>query len=718
MRKIMWMVLLALCLLPCAAFTDEFSGKSMDEAWMVLDLAGSNIVSQQEGCLAINTVEGSQQNATANTGVKVLRKALQGEWIIETDQIETTIHDQESLHGLVIWADENNYIVLGTAGKRAKVQGVIGGQDTGLIARESAMRYMRVRKITRGKDYATYHFYVGGSGYQSLQWIGQYEDTTHALDEAMYGLLSASALEGGAVYDSFTERLPIGEFDAFIGRQPDGIWELGTGVKGTLSKSLRLSGTEEALPQLALRYGFCEDWVIDTNLLYRPDTEAINGLLVARDERNFLLFGARGNDQVTAIMCRNGAVQELAAIESDHCRFLIMKEGDKYILCHSRDASEWMELCCYADDQGILKRARYGFGCWGDALAEVSYGFFRERQTPDGQILGVKCLTEIAQVLGRGEEVINNTSEIKFLGADLGHFLDAGDRVYQMFGDSNTSMNQAGTFWSNSLAVIEDDDPSDGLTFSRIISDPDGTPKEVIKSRHINYDEVTCIPNTGVIVGDRIYYHYMSVHHWMPEGHWDVNGSGWAWSDDGGENFTREPLCFAGDSGFIITCALKQDDYIYLYGTPSSKFEGVRLARFREEDILDESKYEYCTGEDENGNTLWSPHVKDAVEVIPGCTGEFCVIYHPQIDRYLMLNQNVHTMDIELRESACLTGGFGAPVTLVDHTIPRFNEYVYSPNTLSRYLADDGRSMYFTMTRWNPYMVYWEKAELLLREAE
>lgn len=717
MRKTAWLLLLVLCLLPYTAFGDEFSGKDIGSAWTVFAPSEENAVQQHNGRLTITTSEGCLQNADVNAGVKVLRKALEGEWIIETDQVTKNVQGQGCQHGLVIWADEQNYLVFGSTGKRAKVQGVIGRQETGEIARSNSMRYMRIRKITRGQEYATYHFYIGSSGYQSLQWIGQYEDRSHALDEAMYGLLGASDTESSAVYDSFTERLAIGEFDAFTGQQADGIWQLGTGVTARAGKALRLSGTAEALPHLALRPAYCEDWVIDTSLQERVDNEVVNGLLVAKDEDNFLLLGARGKERVAAILCVNGVEKELAAVQSGHTRFLIRKEGNEYVLCHSQDASEWLELCRYTDTDSVLANAKYGLGCWGGDFAEVAYSFFRERQTPEGQILGVKSLTEIGPVLGRGANVINNTSEKQFLGADLGHFLEVGDRVYQMFGDSNTATNQTGTFWSNTLAIIEDDDPSDGLTFSEIITDQDGTPKEVIKARHKEYDEVTCIPNTGVTIGDRIYYHYMSVYHWMPEGHWDVNGSGWAWSDDGGQTFIRESLCFAGDSGFIITCALRQDDYIYLYGIPSSKFEGVRLARFKEEDILDESKYEYCIGEDENGSALWSPRVEDAVEVIPGCTGEFCVIYHPEIGKYLILNQNVHTMDIEVRESDRLTGGFGTPVTLVDHTIPQFSEYIYSPNTLSRYLVDGGKTMYFTMTRWNPYMVYWEKAELILRKA-
>lgn len=714
MKKTIGILLLVLCLLPGAALCDEFSGKTIGDVWTVIAHTGD--VQQQNGRLTLTTAGDCRQNAACNGGVKVLREALEGEWIIETDQVEKTIQGQECQQGMVIWKDENNYLAFGSAGKRSKVQGVIGGVDTGLIARGSSMRYMRIRKITRGQEYATYHFYTSGSGYQTLQWIGKYEDTTHALDGAMYGLIAASELESGAVYDSFTERLPVGEFDAFPGQQMDGIWTLDAGVRGSTGKALRLSGTPESLPQLALRPAYCEDWVIDTSLLERMGGDAVNGLLVQKDAQNFLLLGARGKEEVTAILCRGGAAEELASVPSADTRFLIRKEGNEYVLCHSQDASEWSELCRLTDADGVLDGARYGFGCWGDAFAGASYGFFRERQTPDGDILGVKRLTEIGQVLGRGDDVINNTAEKGFLGADLGHFLESGDKVYQMFGDSNTDVNQNGVFWSNTLAVIADEDPSDGLTFESIVSEPSGKPREVIKARHKDYDEVTCIPNTGVAVGDRLYYHYMSVFHWMPEGHWDVNGSGWAWSDDGGESFTREPLCFAGDSGFIITCALRQEGYIYLYGIPSSKFEGVRLARFREEDILDESKYEYCMGEDETGAALWSADVEDAVEVIPGCTGEFCVIQHPQTGKYLILNQNVHTMDIELRQSDRPTGGFGAPVTLVDHTIPAFSEYIYSPNTLARYLVDGGKTLYFTMTRWNPYMVYWEKADLILRD--
>ncbi len=715
MREI-WVAvtLFLILLLPVGAFADEFSGKSISQEWRVIDPKGLSEVRQMNGVLAVISVEGSQQNQASDGGVKLLRDALDGEWIIETDLVEKKVRDGEYLHGLVVWKDAQNYLSFGCAGNLAVVRGVMDGQDTGVIAKGTMARYLRVRKITRGQEHATYHFYISESGYQAFRYIGSFADERDRLSDADYGLIGGSGKPGSAAYDSFTERLPLGEFDAFFSGRLDGVWTLCEGIRASQNNALKLSGTPQS-PAIALRAAFCDNWTIDTGLQSRADGAAVNGLMVFRDDENYLLFGARGESEIAAILCQNGVRTELSSVASADTRFAIEKKDHRYTLRHSLDASVWQDAYVFTDEDNLLEGAQYGYGALDESSVNVTYGFFRERQTPNGRIVGVERVNEIGQVLGKGENVINDTSNIGFLGADLGHFVDAGDQVYQMFGDSNSAVNQSGRFWSNTLTVIRDDMPEDGLTFSKIISRINGSAKEVISAKHVDYNEITCIPNTGVLISDRLYYHYMSVYHWNGAGHWDVNGSGWAWSDDGGENFHREPLCFAGDDGFVITCALKEGGYVYLFGIPSSKFEGVRLARFKEEDILHTDRYEYCAGEDANGQAIWSKNVRDAKIVIPGCAGEFCVIYHPGIERYLILNQNVHSMDIELRESDRLTGGFGAPVTLVDHTNPAYNAYIYSPNTLSRFLRDDGRTLYFTLTRWNPYMVYWEKAELLIK---
>lgn len=712
-----FLALMLILLLPLGARADEFSGKEIGREWRVVDPRGLCEVRQRNGVLAVMSGEGSRQNKDCDGGVKLLRDALAGEWIIETDLIERKVADGEYLHGLVVWKDARNYLSFGCAGNLAVARGVIGGEDTGVIAKGTMARYLRVRKITRGLDHAAYHFYIAENGYQSFRYIGSFFDDGDALDGAEYGLIGSSGKAGSAAYDSFTDRLPVGEFDAFFSGRLDGLWTLSDGVRASQSNALKLSGTAEASSALALRAPYADDWTMDTSLQSRSDGAAVNGLIVYQNEENFLLLGARGQDEIAAIARVNGEQTEIAATNGADTRFRIEKRGGVYALSHSTDGSEWRELCAFTDQSGALTGARYGFGAvGGEGGINVSYGFFREKRTPEGIVAGVKRVTEIGPMIGAGERVVNDTSAYGWLGADLGHFVDAGDKVYMMFGDSNSAVNQSGRFWSNTLTVIEDDAPEDGLTFSRVITGNSGGVKEVITAKHADYDEVTCIPNTGVLIGDRLYYHYMSVYHWNDAGHWDVNGSGWAWSDDGGESFTREPLCFAGDDGFVITCALRADGYVYLYGIPSSKFEGVRLARFKEEDILRFDRYEYCAGEDNGGNAVWSGDIRDAAVVIPGCTGEFCVFWHPVIGRYLILNQNVHTMDIELRESDRLAGGFGAPVTLVDHTVPAYNAFIYSPNTLSRYVREEGRALYFTLTRWNPYVVYWEKAELALRE--
>jgi hypothetical protein len=118
---------------------------------------------------------------------------------------------------------------------------------------------------------------------------------------------------------------------------------------------------------------------------------------------------------------------------------------------------------------------------------------------------------QLALLTGSSDESVNPTAEEYGVhGTDLGHTFLAGDVLYMIFGDT---FGPNRTDWRSNVAAIitTDADPSDGLTFDRMITDRPGHAKELLSSRKIDGDEITVIPTYGVAVGDRLFLHYMSV---------------------------------------------------------------------------------------------------------------------------------------------------------------------------------------------------------------
>lgn len=187
-----------------------------------------------------------------------------------------------------------------------------------------------------------------------------------------------------------------------------------------------------------------------------------------------------------------------------------------------------------------------------------------------GRVLPVE---QVATLTGPGDESVNATwAEYEVDGTDLGHTFMYGDDLYMIVGDT---FGRNKTDWrSNAAAVITtDDDPSDGLTFDRMITDRPGHAKELLASKKIDFDEMTVIPTYGVAVADRLFLHYMSVEHWGPPGQWTLGASGFAYSDDAGQSWTKDDQAvWPGDSNFGQVSIVEHAEHLYLHGIPGGRF--------------------------------------------------------------------------------------------------------------------------------------------------
>jgi hypothetical protein len=301
-----------------------------------------------------------------------------------------------------------------------------------------------------------------------------------------------------------------------------------------------------------------------------------------------------------------------------------------------------------------------------------------------------------------GEHSINKTgSRFGVDGADLGHTFVYDGKIYMIFGDS---FGVVKSDWrSNVASVISDDDPSDGLTFDRMIEDAPGHAKELLPSKKLDGDEITVIPTYGIAVGDRMYLHYMSVHRWGAPGHWDLNSSGLAYSDDGGETWTKDPSAsWPGDSNFGQVAITQVDDQVYFFGIPGGRYGGVKLARTDQNNLLDVDTYEYWDG------ASWIRGNEQAGQLIlPAPVGELSVRWNSHYKKWIMMYLNETKFGVVLRTADCLTGPWSD-----EQLIATSDDYpqLYAPYLLPRW--NDGPEIYFTMSQFGPYNVFLMETKL------
>ncbi|GAA2869926.1 DUF4185 domain-containing protein [Microbacterium arabinogalactanolyticum] len=335
-------------------------------------------------------------------------------------------------------------------------------------------------------------------------------------------------------------------------------------------------------------------------------------------------------------------------------------------------------------------------------------------------LAGISDVTEIAQLTGPG--AMNDTASVGVAGTDLGSMVNVGERTFFLFGDTfgerdPDSVGGQGGFWrSNVAAWTTDDDPTDGITFDGWHVDDIGLAAALVEGDHDSNDiggEVTKIPTYGFTVGDDMYVSYMSVSHWGDPGAWDANYSALITSSDGGDSWHPVPgVRWPGDSNFVqFATAHVTDggtDYVYIWGIRSGRFGGVQLMRVRSERSAVESQsgYEYFAGAD-GAQPHWSADMTDAVTVLEGTIGELSVMWSAYLDRWIMTYSDAGNAYI--REGTTPWGPWGEPIELASAS-----DYpgLYSPYLNPRYTSADGRSVYFTLSLWGPYNVFWFSARL------
>lgn len=336
---------------------------------------------------------------------------------------------------------------------------------------------------------------------------------------------------------------------------------------------------------------------------------------------------------------------------------------------------------------------------------------------------GVQDVTQIAQLTG--PDALNDTVGVGVAGTDLGSMTTVGDRTYFFFGDTfgeraPDAVGGQGGFWrSNVSAWTTDDDPTDGITFDGWAPvDEVGLAAALVEGDHDANDgsgEVTKIPTSGFAIGETLYISYMSVSYWGEPGAWDANHSALAKSRDQGRTWTAlEAPRWPGGSNFIQVATAHVEEggqeYVYFWSIPAGRFGGVQLMRVpaTEDAVEDAAAYTYFEGTGPDGAPRWSPRMEDATTIVEGTIGELSVMWSTYLDRWIMTYSDGG--NAYLREGITPWGPWGDPIEIASQA-----EYpgLYSPYLDPRYVRDGGRTVFFSMSLWGPYNVFWFSMDLV-----
>jgi hypothetical protein len=132
--------------------------------------------------------------------------------------------------------------------------------------------------------------------------------------------------------------------------------------------------------------------------------------------------------------------------------------------------------------------------------------------------------------------------------------------------------------------------------------------------------------------------------------------------------------------------------------------------------VLTAHDYEYYGGTDAASRPRWSRNPARAVTIAGAPVGELSVIYDPGLKHWLMTylqggNDAVmpSSDNLVIRSAPHYWGPWSQPATLVTHQ--RYPG-LYGAFMNPQFLSDNGHTIYFVMSQWGPYSVFWMRASL------
>jgi hypothetical protein len=319
----------------------------------------------------------------------------------------------------------------------------------------------------------------------------------------------------------------------------------------------------------------------------------------------------------------------------------------------------------------------------------------------------------------------------------------------------NTLFRSSDTTLSNGLYVPAGIQHDPGKYSGSPMSDPNFSREILGRARYAVGPEVTIIPTAAISVpgagvngATRQYINFMSVRSWDTPGRWTTNYSGIAYSDDNGQNWRSELVpsssvrsaaagrasvpYVSGNQNFQQGAFVKPPagspeaaaGWVYSYGTPSGRGGTVYLSRVNQNQILDQTKYQYWNG------TAWTANKPSAAKpILPGTktsgffgfgatttypsVSEMSVQYDPYLKKYVMLYGD-KSNNVVMRTSTTPQGTWSAPTTLVTSTtMPGLYAPMIHPWSGTTNLPQaEGKYLYWNLSTWGDYQVRLMRTDL------
>jgi hypothetical protein len=173
-----------------------------------------------------------------------------------------------------------------------------------------------------------------------------------------------------------------------------------------------------------------------------------------------------------------------------------------------------------------------------------------------------------------------------------------------------------------------------------------------------------------------------------------------------------ETVTWPGDGSFQEVSVEKVGTDLYFWGVPAGRLGGVQVMTVPEASVEDLAAYRYFSGTAADGTAQWSPDPAAAVKVIDRPTGELSVVWNEYLGRWLMTTM-ADNADAVIYEGITPWGPWSEPISLFTQAeLPG----LYAPFMHAPYVADDGKSIYFALSLWEPYNVFWYKAGLVTND--
>lgn len=240
---------------------------------------------------------------------------------------------------------------------------------------------------------------------------------------------------------------------------------------------------------------------------------------------------------------------------------------------------------------------------------------------------------------------------------------------------------------ANALAYTTDTDIADGIDIE--VVNNDGKVKEILP---LADGEKGIVPTAGVNAGGKQWIHYQSINaKEFGSDMWTIKSSGLAYSEDGGNTWTRSEVNWSAGSNFAQVALLRDNGYVYMYGSTAGRItdgeQYVKLARVAENEMGTPASWTYWNG------SAWVADEASAAPIIyAGTLGEISVIKNSN-GRYLMMYSTIKRDGVVIRDSASPEGDWsGEKLVLVDDK----DEVIYAPAMLP--VSAQGNDIYFLVS--------------------